>query len=342
MALPSRPAPGAGRRPSSPAAMGAVWSALLVGGGLAGALFVWLLRGGPEDAEQKDAPAGEAATRAEGQGGGGGRSPSKLGTKPEHPQESNGRLISETKDLGKLQEAARPLQNPSRDAREHSPSGHVADAGAPASSASAHSRSSSEASRSESLESPRGEWGLQKGREALARAGEELPSSRPRVDRAQEVGLAQPDSQGVSRHSSWGDAGLGGSLKQGMDGARNFLVEARGREVDGKPGWAAAKSAESRQVSVRFQVHYVTGTDVAFIAVTGDHERLGSWNTYIPLHRNKDGFWSHSVCLPADTVVQWKFVLVENGGVTRWEECSNRVLETGREDQVVHGWWGVH
>lgn len=330
--------------------MGAVWSALLVGGGLAGALFVWLLRGGPEDAEQKDASAGEAATRGEGQGGGGGRSPSKReqGTKPEHPQESNGCLISETKDLGKLQEAARPLQNPSRDVREHSPSGHLADAGAPASSASANSRSSSEASRSESLESPRGEWGLQKGREALARAGEELPSSRPRVDRAQEVGLAQPDSQGaaghevVSRHSSWGDAGLGGSLKQGTDGARNFLVQARGREVDGKPGWAAAKSAESRQVSVRFQVHYVTGTDVEFIAVTGDHERLGSWNTYIPLHRNKDGFWSHSVCLPADTVVQWKFVLVENGGVTRWEECSNRVLETGREDQVVHGWWGVH
>uniref|UniRef100_A0A8C9UN96 Uncharacterized protein n=1 Tax=Spermophilus dauricus TaxID=99837 RepID=A0A8C9UN96_SPEDA len=29
--------------------MGSVWAALLVGGGLAGALFVWLLRGDPGD-----------------------------------------------------------------------------------------------------------------------------------------------------------------------------------------------------------------------------------------------------------------------------------------------------
>lgn len=59
-------------------AMGAVWSALLVGGGLAGALFVWLLRdtGKEGDAEQrKDAPSGEAAAPGGDQGGGGGLSP---------------------------------------------------------------------------------------------------------------------------------------------------------------------------------------------------------------------------------------------------------------------------
>lgn len=66
-------------------AMGAVWSALLVGGSLAGALFVWLLRGGPGDAgiskgaePDKEAPAREAATPGGRPGGGddsGGLSP---------------------------------------------------------------------------------------------------------------------------------------------------------------------------------------------------------------------------------------------------------------------------
>lgn len=68
--------------------MGAVWSALLVGGGLAGAIFVWLLRdtGKESDAEQKDAPLGEAAAPGSDQGGGGGLSPGpsrrELVTKP--------------------------------------------------------------------------------------------------------------------------------------------------------------------------------------------------------------------------------------------------------------------
>lgn len=57
--------------------MGAVWSALLVGGGLAGAIFVWLLRdaGKESDAEQTDAPLGETAAPGGDQGGGGGPSP---------------------------------------------------------------------------------------------------------------------------------------------------------------------------------------------------------------------------------------------------------------------------
>lgn len=64
-------------------AMGTVWSALLVGGGLAGALLVWLLRDGPgepgkdADAEQQEnTPLGEAAA-PEGDQGGGGGGPSK-------------------------------------------------------------------------------------------------------------------------------------------------------------------------------------------------------------------------------------------------------------------------
>lgn len=68
--------------------MGAVWSALLVGGGLAGALLIWLLRdkGKKGDAEQKDATPGKAAAAGGYQSGAGGLSPApsrrELVTKP--------------------------------------------------------------------------------------------------------------------------------------------------------------------------------------------------------------------------------------------------------------------
>ncbi|XP_001491361.1 starch-binding domain-containing protein 1 [Equus caballus] len=352
--------------------MGAVWSALLVGGGLAGALFIWLLRdtGKEGDAEQeKDASPGEAATAGGDQGGGGGLSPGpskpELVTKPEHLQESNGCLISETKGPGSLQAAACRRQSPSGEdgdcvsPRDHVPSGQFPETESLTTSETGHSKGYS---RNERFESPREERGFQKGQETPAKAAPcfagKLPSSNLVTDRAKEdVSRAQLDHQTpadhedwemVSRHSSWGDVGLGGSLKapvlnpnQGMDYGRSTLVDARGQEMDVKQKRVVAMSSESRQVSVRFQVHYVTSTGVQFIAVTGDHESLGRWNTYIPLQGSKDGFWSHSVSLPADTVVEWKFVVVENGEVTRWEECSNRFLETGHEDKVVHKWWGI-
>lgn len=356
-------------------AMGAVWSALLVGGGLAGALFVWLLRdtGKEGDAEQrKDAPSGEAAAPGGDQGGGGGLSPGPSRrepvTKPEHPQESNGCLVSETKGPGDLQEAARRQQGPSGEggncdsSRAHVPSGKLPDTGSLATSESSHAGSYSDVSSTESLGSPVGAWRFQKGQETPTKAApclaEKSPSGNLLLDRGKEVSLAQSDSQAradhedwemVARHSSWGDVGLGGSLEapvlssnQGKDYGRRTLVEARAQEVDVKRKKVAGVSWESRQVSIRFQVHYITGAGVQFIAVTGDHESLGRWKAYIPLQCSQDGLWSRSVPLPADTGVEWKFVVVENGEVTRWEECSNRFLETGHEDQVVHKWWGIH
>ncbi|XP_052055307.1 starch-binding domain-containing protein 1 [Apodemus sylvaticus] len=337
--------------------MGAVWSALLVGGGLAGALIVWLLRGDPgvpgrdRGVEpEKDAPPGEAAAPGGGPGGGGsgGLSPEPSDrervSKAAHLRESNGHLISESKDLGNLPGAQR-LQNIGADlgnARESVPVGKIPDT---------HSRDSSEMSRYQSRESHVGEWRLPKGQETAARVAggvaEKLPSSGLAMDTAKAVSqdpAGHEDWEVVSRHSSWGSVGVGGSLEasrlslsQGMDGSTKSLVGGRGWGVDGE-----VASLEPPQVSIQFQVHYATSTDVQFIAVTGDHESLGGWNAYIPLHYGKDGLWSHSVFLPADTVVEWKFVLVENKEVTRWEECSNRLLQTGREDKVVHGWWGIH
>lgn len=232
----------------------------------------------------------------------------------EHLQGSNGLLISETTDLGTLQKAQRAHDV----GRERVPDGKIPDP---------HSRADCEAPRNQSPKRR-----LLKGQETAAKAAgsvaEKLPSSSLLRDRAEAASLAQSvgqdgagheDWEVVSRHSSWGDVGLGGSL------------EASG----------VSPHQGTEQVSVRFQVHYTTSADVQFIAVTGDHESLGGWNAYVPLHHHKDGLWSQSVFLPAGTVVEWKFVLVENKEITRWEECSNRRLQTGHEDKVVHGWWGI-
>ncbi|XP_029782965.1 starch-binding domain-containing protein 1 [Suricata suricatta] len=352
--------------------MGAVWSALLVGGGLAGAIFVWLLRdaGKESDAELTDAPPGEAAAPGGDRVGGGGPSPvpsrRELVTKAEHLQESNGCLVSETKGHGNPQEATWRLQSPSgKDggcdrSREHVPSEQCPES--LATSEAGDSRGYSQVSRNESLQSPIGEWGFRKGQETLTKGAqclaEKLYSSNLVIDRGKEVSLAELSSQDradnedwemVSRHSSWGDVGLGGSLEapvlspnQGMDCGRSTLRELRGQDVDVKRKKVVAESSESQQVSIRFQIHYITSTGGEFVAVTGDHERLGGWNTYIPLQHSKDGLWSQSVSLPADKVVEWKFVVVDGGKITRWEECSNRFLETGREDKVVQGRWGIH
>lgn len=341
--------------------MGAVWSALLVGGGLAGALFVWLLRDkGKEGAAEpeKDAPLGGE------QGGGLSSGPSRrepIG-KAEHLQRSNGCLVSETKEPGNWQEAVWRQQNPSGEdddcdqSRECSPSRWLPDTGLTVASEPSSSRGYPTVSGIESHASSM-KWESQKGHETPAKAAahfaEKLPSSNLLLDGAEDRCQTQwtdsEDWEMVSRHSSWGDIGLGDSPeafvvspKQGMDSGRSPLVEARGQKVDMKANRVRSMSAESQQVSVKFQVHYITGPGVQFIAVTGDHENLGRWNTYIPLQYDKDGLWSHSLSLPAGTVVQWKFVVIENGGVTRWEECSNRFLETGHEDKVVHKWWGIH
>ncbi|XP_053317637.1 starch-binding domain-containing protein 1 isoform X2 [Spea bombifrons] len=102
----------------------------------------------------------------------------------------------------------------------------------------------------------------------------------------------------------------------------------------------AAVQPMPQNVNVCFKVHYITSISQQ-IAVTGDHEELGCWKVYIPLTSDKDGFWTHSVLLPIDSSVEWKFVVVENGKIKRWEECSNRRLKTGHDDVNAHQWWGV-
>ncbi|XP_062992144.1 starch-binding domain-containing protein 1 [Elgaria multicarinata webbii] len=134
----------------------------------------------------------------------------------------------------------------------------------------------------------------------------------------------------VPEHSVWGDA----ARKSSVDDASSKDLEQAKR--------VAAVSPMPQTVHVAFRVHYITHSEAQVIAITGDHECLGQWHHYLPLRCDKDGFWSDSVVLPVDTRVEWKFILVENGKVRRWEECDNRTLITEHEDRLAHKWWGYH
>ncbi|XP_048391661.1 uncharacterized protein stbd1 isoform X2 [Stegostoma tigrinum] len=105
---------------------------------------------------------------------------------------------------------------------------------------------------------------------------------------------------------------------------------------------AAVSPLPLNNVSVNFNVHYITYLDSQILAVTGNHECLGQWERYVPLKPNKDGFWSSSILLPVNSKIEWKFVVVEDGKICRWEECFNRMLETGHEDFEVYQCWGYH
>ncbi|XP_061836944.2 uncharacterized protein stbd1 [Nerophis lumbriciformis] len=98
----------------------------------------------------------------------------------------------------------------------------------------------------------------------------------------------------------------------------------------------------SRNVSVTFRVHYLTQSPFQKLAVTGNRPELGNWKGYVPLERAEDGHWAAAVSLPAKSLAQWKFVVVDQGEVRRWEECGNRLLDTTGcgEDVLVHKFWG--
>uniref|UniRef100_A0A3Q1G3T2 Starch-binding domain-containing protein 1 n=1 Tax=Acanthochromis polyacanthus TaxID=80966 RepID=A0A3Q1G3T2_9TELE len=97
-----------------------------------------------------------------------------------------------------------------------------------------------------------------------------------------------------------------------------------------------------QNVNVIFRIHYHTHSPYQKVAVTGNQQELGNWKEFIPLERAEDGLWSSVVSLPAESHVEWKFVVVDKGDVCRWEECGNRLLDTGSgDDLLVHRWWGI-
>uniref|UniRef100_A0A8B9EHH8 Starch binding domain 1 n=1 Tax=Anser cygnoides TaxID=8845 RepID=A0A8B9EHH8_ANSCY len=156
---------------------------------------------------------------------------------------------------------------------------------------------------------------------------------------AQVRDLDQEEWEVVSEHLDWGEAGKHGSVE---DSDSKEWEQGDCPDGDLKAKRVAAVPPMFQNIHVTFRVHYITHSDAQLIGVTGDHECLGQWHSYVPLKYDKDGFWSESVVLPVDTKVEWKFILVENGKVTRWEECGNRTLVTEHEDRIAHQWWGHH
>ncbi|KAM6901631.1 uncharacterized protein stbd1 [Lycodopsis pacificus] len=95
-----------------------------------------------------------------------------------------------------------------------------------------------------------------------------------------------------------------------------------------------------QNVNVTFRVHYFTQTPYQTVAVTGNQRELGNWKGFVLLERAKDGHWATAVSLPAESHVEWKFVVVDKGEVCRWEECGNRLLDTASGDELlVHKCW---
>uniref|UniRef100_A0A8C6UXY1 CBM20 domain-containing protein n=1 Tax=Neogobius melanostomus TaxID=47308 RepID=A0A8C6UXY1_9GOBI len=129
------------------------------------------------------------------------------------------------------------------------------------------------------------------------------------------------------------------STSPSMDGAASFskdLISSKeAKDVENQPQASSTEeSAESakkvlavqpmpQNVNVTFRVHYVA--------------------LVVSLEKTKDGYWTCVVGLPAESHVEWKFVVLEKGEVCRWEECENRVLYTGYgDDLLVHKWWGIY
>ncbi|NWZ72467.1 STBD1 protein, partial [Acrocephalus arundinaceus] len=156
---------------------------------------------------------------------------------------------------------------------------------------------------------------------------------------AQRRDLDHEEWEVVSEHLVEGEGGKDSSME---DSESKEWEQGDCCDGDWKAKRVAAVTPMFQNIHVAFRVHYVTHSEAQLIGVTGDHECLGQWHSYVPLKCDKDGFWSESISLPADTRVEWKFILVENGKVRRWEECSNRTLVTEHEDQIVHQWWGYH
>ncbi|XP_039513389.1 uncharacterized protein stbd1 [Pimephales promelas] len=92
----------------------------------------------------------------------------------------------------------------------------------------------------------------------------------------------------------------------------------------------------SQVVNVTFRIHYITYSPRQLVAVTGSLQELGAWKSFVPLHRAKDGFWANTITLPVESQVEWKFVLVEDGRISRWEECGNRYLFLTSQDEEVY------
>ncbi|KAL0963254.1 hypothetical protein UPYG_G00351740 [Umbra pygmaea] len=125
-----------------------------------------------------------------------------------------------------------------------------------------------------------------------------------------------------------------GSVDSCKFGGSGIIARSTDGGLQGKK-MAAVLPIKTETVRVRFCVHYHTDSPWQELAVTGDQPELGNWKGFVSLERGQEGFWVGSVPLPVERQIEWKFVLVEDGRIGRWEECDNRLLEPGRGGQEV-------
>ncbi|KAL8206646.1 UNVERIFIED_CONTAM: hypothetical protein K2H54_016880 [Gekko kuhli] len=305
-------------------AVAGLWPAFLMA--LVAAVLAWLWHGG---GERKEAAAGPAAPRA----------PRREAAPGEEPlQGSYNCPASGTKpnDVSVCQE---PARNPSLSPGEHNIPGEtpetepvVKDPATPLMNCKEYPRNEIFNFPPAASEPPKREEAETRGlgTSAEASASGATPELKCR-EQLQHNSLDHEEWEIVPGHSAWGDATKNTSAE-----------EASGSKDPEQAKRVAAVSPMPQTVHLTFRVHYITYSETQLIAVTGDHECLGQWHHYVPLRCEKEGFWSDSVVLPVDTRVEWKFIVVENGKVRRWEECDNRTLMTEHEDRVVHKWWGYH
>ncbi|XP_066502683.1 uncharacterized protein stbd1 [Hoplias malabaricus] len=115
----------------------------------------------------------------------------------------------------------------------------------------------------------------------------------------------------------------------------DIVIAVVGDEEDCVNKKVAAVSPMPQMVRVSFRVHYITHSPSQLLAVTGNQQELGTWESFVPLQRVEDWFWANTIALPTEKQVEWKFVLVEDGKIRRWEECENRhFVVNGQEEEI--------
>ncbi|XP_016127905.1 uncharacterized protein [Sinocyclocheilus grahami] len=109
--------------------------------------------------------------------------------------------------------------------------------------------------------------------------------------------------------------------------------------------WLSPTASEEKQTQLEKERQVKTGLakddEEPLVAVTGSLQELGAWEKFVPLQKAKDGFWANTISLPVESQVEWKFILVEDGRISHWEECGNRYLFLTSQDEDIYldkGW----
>ncbi|XP_016306728.1 uncharacterized protein stbd1 isoform X2 [Sinocyclocheilus anshuiensis] len=98
--------------------------------------------------------------------------------------------------------------------------------------------------------------------------------------------------------------------------------------------WLSPTASEEKEGQVKTGL--AKDDEEPLVAVTGSLQELGAWERFVPLRKAKHGFWANTISLPVESQVEWKFILVDDGRISRWEECGNRYLFLTSQDEDIY------